>query len=79
MERYERVYLPGCGGSAEVVHMKSSCFPSDDHNCAFNKKGFPTLAFKFISWFDHQVLGISHVQFFTKNDKQIVKLDHNIS
>ena len=79
MERYERVYLPGCGGSAEVVHMKSSCFPAGDHKYAVNKEGFPKLAFKVISWFDHQVLGISHVQFVTRNDKHIVKLDHNIS
>ncbi|KAL7530316.1 hypothetical protein ACHAXR_004880 [Thalassiosira sp. AJA248-18] len=82
MDRYELVNLPGCGGSADVVHLKWSCCPAGDRNRAKGKEGFPTLAFKVVSGFaDRQVMGVSSVQFGTRNDKHkhIVRLDKNVA
>ena len=52
MDRYVTVYLPGCGGSIDVVHLKWSSCPAGDINRCTGKEGFPTVSFQVISGFD---------------------------
>ena len=79
MKRYEAKRLPGCGGSIDVVHLKWSNCPAGDRNRCVGKEGYPTLAFEVISGFDREILGVSSVQFGTRNDKHIVKLDKTVA
>lgn len=79
MKRYLEVFLPGCGGSIDVVHLKWSACPSGDANRCKGKEGYPTLAFEVISGYDRQILGVAAVQFGTRNDKHIVKIDENVT
>jgi hypothetical protein len=78
MKRYEDNYLPGCGGSVDVVHVKWSKCPAGDVNRAKGKEGFPSLAFEVVTGFDRQILGVSRAHFGTRNDKQIVRVDNTI-
>ena len=61
VNRYKDNYLPGCGGSVDVVHVKWSKFPAGDVNHAKGKEGFPSLAFEVVMGFDQQILGVSKV------------------
>ena len=79
MGRYEDAGLPGAGGSKDVVHVKWSKCPAGDDNRAKGKDSYPTLAFECISDFDRRIMGVSHAQFGTRNDKHIVKIDHNVA
>jgi hypothetical protein len=78
MERYEEKDLPGCGGSIDVVHLKWSNCPAGDKNRSKGKEGYPTVALEVVSGFDRQILGISSIQFGTRNDKHIVKIDETV-
>jgi len=40
MDRYESLYLPGCGGSIDVVHVKWSNCPAGDHNRCKGKETY---------------------------------------
>ncbi len=77
--RYESVGLPGGGGSIDVVHIKWSKCPAGDMNRCIGKEGYPTLAFEVVSGYDRKILGVSSVQFGTRNDQHIVKLDKNVA
>ena len=77
--RYANVSFPGCGGSIDVVHMKWSYCPAGDFNRCKGKEGYPTLAFEVVTGFDREIFGISSVQFGTRNDKHIVKLDETVN
>ena len=79
MERYASKGLPGAGGSIDVVHMKWYDCPAVDRNRSVGKEGYPTLAFEVISGFDREILGVSSVQFGTRNDKHIVRLDETVA
>ena len=78
MVRYADNFLPGCGGSVDVVHVKWSNCPAEDVNRAKGKEGFPSLAFKVVTGFDRQVSGVSIAHFGTQNDTHIVRLDEII-
>ena len=77
--RYATKKLPGCGGSIDVVHLKWSNCPAGDYNRSLGKEGYPTLAFEVVTGHDREILGISPVQFGTRNDQHIVKLDPTVS
>ena len=62
-----------------MVHLKWSNCPAGDYNHCVGKEGFPTLAFEVISGFDCEIFGISSVQFGTRNDQHIVKLDETVA
>ena len=76
---YADNFLPGCGGSVDVVHVKWGNCPVEDVNQAKGKEGFPSPAFKVVTGFDCQVLGVSIAHFGTQNDKQIVRSDETIT
>ncbi len=79
MEAYEDKGLPRCGGLIDVVHVKwSKCHAGDD-NCCKRKENYPSLAWEGISAHNHKVLGILSVQFGTRYDKHIVKIDENVA
>ena len=42
MKRYDDNYLPGCGGSIDVVHLKWSNCPAGDLNRCKGKEAYPT-------------------------------------
>ena len=78
MDRYAVQYLPGCGGSLDVVHVKWGNCPAEDVNRAKGKEGYPSLAFEVVTGFDRQILGVSCAHFGTRNDKQIVRTDETV-
>lgn len=49
MKEYQECFLPGCGGSIDVVHLKWSCCPAGDYNQSCGKEKFPTVAFECVS------------------------------
>ena len=75
MEPYCAMNLPGACGSVDVVHIKWSNCPAGDYNRCKGKEGYPTLAFEAVTDNKRRIMGISSVQFGTRNDKHIVKLD----
>ena len=75
MEKYEKVHLPGCGGSIDVVHVKWSTCPSGDFNRSKGKESYPSLAFEVVTGFDREIFAVDTAQFGTRNDKHIVKND----
>jgi len=79
MEKYRGVHLPGCGGSIDVVHLKWSTCPAGDRNRCIGKEGYPTLAFEVITGYDREIFGVSSIQFGTRNDQHIVKIDANVN
>ena len=79
MKDYQEFYLPGCGGSIDVVHLKWSCCPAGDFNRACGKEKFPTVAFECVSDSRHRILGVSPVQFGARNDKHIVRIDPTVA
>ena len=78
MQRYSDNFLPGCGGSIDVVHVKWSMCPAGDINRCKGKEGYPSVAFEVVSGFDRQILGVSSVHFGTRNDQQIVRTDETV-
>jgi hypothetical protein len=78
MDRYAEQYLPGCGGSVGVVHVKWSNCPAGDVNRATGKEGYPSLAFEVVTGFNRQILGVSCAHFSTRNDKHILRSDETI-
>ncbi len=72
VEPYERCFLPGCGGSVDVVHVKWGHCPAGDVNRCTGKEGYPSLAFEVVTGFNRQILGVSQAHFGTRNDKHIV-------
>ena len=79
MERYEAMKLPGAAGSIDVVHLRWRHCPAGDANRCTGKEGYPTVAFEVISGFDREILGVSSIQFGSRNDKHIVKLDKTVA
>eukprot|EP00956_Cyclotella_meneghiniana_P025798 scaffold54583_cov64-Cyclotella_meneghiniana.AAC.1 len=79
MKQYAEQFLPGCGGSIDVVHLKWSNCPAGDRNRCTGKEKFPTLAFECISDNKRRILGVSSIQYGTRNDQHIVKLDETVS
>ncbi len=77
-KRYEENFLPGCGGSVDVVHVKWSKCPAGDYNRCKGKEGYPSVSFEVITGYDRQVLGVSAVHFGTRNDQQIVRTDETV-
>eukprot|EP00956_Cyclotella_meneghiniana_P031525 scaffold83045_cov25-Cyclotella_meneghiniana.AAC.3 len=75
LDMYTRVGLPGCGDSIDVVHCKWSTCPAGDRIKAKGKEKFPTLAFECISDNRRRVLGVAPVQFGSRNDQHIVRMD----
>ena len=75
MGPYTAKNVPGACGSVDVVHVKWSMCPAGDYNRCKGKEGYPTLAFEAITDHNRRIMGISSVQFGTRNNKHIVKLD----
>ncbi len=79
MDRYNDMGLPGCGGLIDVIHVKWSQCPAGDANCCKGKESYPLMAWEVISDNTRKIIGISYVQFGTRNDKHIVKIDKNVA
>jgi hypothetical protein len=78
MNKYTEKKLLGCGRSIDVVHLKWSNCPAGDYNRSLGKEGYPTLAFEVVTGNNRNILGISPVQYGTRNDQHIVKLDPTV-
>lgn len=79
MDEYAAKNLPGCAGSIDVVHVYWHCCPAGDLNTYKGKEKHPSFAFEVVSRSNRQVMGIATIQPGTRNDKHIVKLDHNVA
>jgi hypothetical protein len=75
MQRYSDNFLPGCGGSIDIVHVKWSKCPTGDISPCKGKEGYPPVAFEVVPGFECQILGVSSVHFGTQNDHPIVGTD----
>jgi hypothetical protein len=73
IDRYEKNYLPGCGGLVDVVQAKWSNSPAGDVNRTKGEEGYPSLAFEVVTGFDRQILGVSSAHFGTQNDRLVSK------
>ena len=49
LKDYEDNFLPGCGGSVDVVHLKWSCCPVGDFNRACGKEKIPSVVFECVT------------------------------
>ena len=78
MKSYNKVHLPGCIGRIDVVHIKWANCPAGDLNRAKRKESYTTLAYEVMTNNDREIFAIARVQFGTRNDKHIVKLDENV-
>lgn len=76
--KYRAVGLPGAMGSKDVVHVKWSRAPAGDFNRCKGKESYPSIAFQCISNFERRIMGVSRAQYGTRNDKSIVRRDHNV-
>ncbi len=74
---YNATRLP-CVGFMDVAHVKLSNCPTDNLNRAKGKEGYPTLAFQYLTYFNHWVLAIYGPQFGSRNNKDIMKHNYNI-
>jgi len=79
MQKYRAVGLPGAMGSKDVVHVKWSRAPAGDFNRCKGKESYPSIAFQCISDFNRRIMGVSRAQYGTRNDKSIVRRDHNVN
>ena len=77
-KKYREVGLPGAMGSKDVVHVKWSRAPAGDFNRCKGKESYPSIAFQCISNFERRIMGVSRAQYGTRNDKSIVRRDHNV-
>jgi hypothetical protein len=77
-QKYREVGLPGCMGSKDVVHVRWACAPLGDYNRCKGKESYPMIAFQCVSNFERQIQGVSQAQYGTRNNKSIVKHDHNV-
>jgi len=55
---YEKVGLPGCCGSMDVVHVRWSQCPTGDMNRAKEKETFPSLTFESVTDFNRHLMGV---------------------
>lgn len=75
---YQLRYLPGAGGSVNVVHCKWSNCAAGDKVRSTGKEKYPTIAFQCISNIYKRVLGVAPAQYGTRNDMHIVRLDPTV-
>ena len=72
---YERIGLPGCGGSVDCVHLVwDKCMAGAASACT-GKEGFPTLAFEVSSDHTKRILSCSQYFWGSINDKTISLMD----
>jgi hypothetical protein len=65
MDRYKESFLPGCGGSVNVFHLKGTKCPAGDYNHCKGNEGCPSVAFEAITGYDRQIIGVFSVHFGT--------------
>jgi hypothetical protein len=75
MRWYKDAGLPGVAGLVDAVHVKWANHPADNYNCSKGKELYPSIAFEYVTDFDHCILGLCGPQFGSNNDKHIVKID----
>ena len=75
VSQYHGFHLPGACGSIDVVHVKWAQCPAGDFNNCKGKESFPSVAFQCITDNRRQVLGIAPIQYGSRSDKHIVRLD----
>ena len=77
--QYADVHLPGACGSIDVVHVKWSCCPAGDFNKCKGKESFASVAFECVTDNRRRILGIAPIQFGSRSDKHIVRLDPTVT
>jgi hypothetical protein len=78
MRDYKHKYLPGCAGSIDVVHCKWAHCPAGDRVKAKGKEQYPSQAFECVTNNHRKILGTAPVQFGSRNDQHIVRLDPTV-
>ena len=74
-KQYERIGLPGCVGSADVVHVRWERCPAAYRALACGKEGFPTVAYEVVVDHFRRILSVTRGFFGSFNDKIIVRFD----
>ena len=75
VSQYHGFHLPGACGSIDVVNVKWAQCPAGDFNNCKGKESFPSVAFQCITDNRCRVLGIAPIQYGSRSDKHIVRLD----
>jgi hypothetical protein len=75
MAIYERMGLPGCIGSTDVVHLRWDMCPSNKINICTGKEHYPTVAFQCTSDHHKKIMSVTASHFGSHNDKIIVRYD----
>ena len=78
MNHYQDLLLPSAAGSIDVFHLKWSNCPAEDYNFCKGKEQYPTLAFEVVTNNKCEILRVAPIQFGTRNDWYIVKLDPSV-
>lgn len=70
-KQYERIGLPGCVGSADVVHVRWERCPAAYRALACGKEDLPSVAYEVVVDHFHRILSVTKVFFGSFNDKTI--------
>ena len=70
-KQYEHIGLPGCVGSADVVHVRWKRCPAAYCALACGKEGLPSVAYEVVVDHFHRILSVTKVFFGSFNDKTI--------
>ncbi len=76
---YERMGLPGCIGSTDVVHFRWDMCPSDLSNVCRGKEQYPSLAYQFTTDHHKKIMSVTQGHYGSHGDKTIVKFDQFIA
>ena len=71
-KHYERIGLPSCVGSADVVHVRWERCPAADRALACGKEWLPSVANEVVVDHFRRILSVTKVFFGSFNDKTIV-------
>lgn len=72
---YEKLLLPGCAGSMDIVHRGWDRCPAAETTLFEGKEGYPSIAFEVIVSHRRYIMYVSLGYPGARNDKQIVKVD----
>jgi hypothetical protein len=75
MAIYERMGLPGCIGSTDVVHLRWDMCPSNKQNVCTGKEHYPTVAYQCTADHHKKILSVTSSHYGSHNDKIIVHYD----
>ena len=78
MNVYDKLGVPGCAGSIDMVHLKWDMCPVSIFSLCKGKEGYPTLAYEVVCDHSRKIYSCTNHFWGTINDKTIIKFDEYI-